>query len=610
MIMDDEESGRETSPEEEELRTSGVRFKSHIQTLNEDDIFEEVPLTSNHSRVQPKNNNSNRRKEISSAELNLIIPDSKKAPQLFAAISVSTGCITYGICMAYTSSAIPSMLKPNETSPLNIAIGDYEATWMGSLLALGALFGSLSAVFLMDAVGRKASLLAFSVMSLFIGWTLLMAASQIWQIYTGRFLLGFGAGLEITISPVYIHEICRPVLRDICGSLPQVFSALGILICYIMGRNLEWNWLSLASCVFLFPFTFGLYFIPESPPWLVCNDEEDLAFKSLVLVRGEEYDATIEMTRMKERLAYHNNNLHALLYDNYDYQKHRGVEETTGHRVPPVRAFSHRDVFHKSVVYPFLVILILNFLHQFSGQGVMTFYTGHIFREAQSSLDPKDCALIIGVTYFLSSILGLILKKHVGRRVLLLISEFGMAASQLSLGTYFYYTLNDKNQPLAPEIRWIPLPLIIIFTVAFNIGIGSLTWVITTEILPVQSSKWTHAIANMTSNLWWFVVTKTFKDIYYNCGPYVPFYLYGIVCIFGFVFIYIFLPETQGKTQEDTARSFEGVHPLLKRIGCKNFCKILGQCGPLNKLKNARRHSNHIHRRESVEGFDAVRNCD
>ncbi|CAB4061365.1 TRET1 [Lepeophtheirus salmonis] len=520
MIMDDEESGRETSPEEEELRTSGVRFKSHIQTLNEDDIFEEVPLTSNHSRVQPKNNNSNRRKEISSAELNLIIPDSKKAPQLFAAISVSTGCITYGICMAYTSSAIPSMLKPNETSPLNIAIGDYEATWMGSLLALGALFGSLSAVFLMDAVGRKASF-------------------QIWQIYTGRFLLGFGAGLEITISPVYIHEICRPVLRDICGSLPQVFSALGILICYIMGRNLEWNWLSLASCVFLFPFTFGLYFIPESPPWLVCNDEEDLAFKSLVLVRGEEYDATIEMTRMKERLAYHNNNLHALLYDNYDYQKHRGVEETTGHRVPPVRAFSHRDVFHK---------------------------------EAQSSLDPKDCALIIGVTYFLSSILGLILKKHVGRRVLLLISEFGMAASQLSLGTYFYYTLNDKNQPLAPEIRWIPLPLIIIFTVAFNIGIGSLTWVITTEILPVQSSKWTHAIANMTSNLWWFVVTKTFKDIYYNCGPYVPFYLYGIVV--------------------------------------RTFVKILGQCGPLNKLKNARRHSNHIHRRESVEGFDAVRNCD
>ena len=107
---------------------------------------------------------------------------------------------------------------PRGHTPLNKDL----FTISGSLLALGALFGSLSAVYLMDAVGRKASLLAFSVMSLFIGWTLLMAASQVWQLYTGRFLLGLGAGMEITICPVYIHEICRPALRDVCGSFPQV----------------------------------------------------------------------------------------------------------------------------------------------------------------------------------------------------------------------------------------------------------------------------------------------------------------------------------------------------------------------------------------------------
>ena len=94
--------------------------------------------------------------------------------------------------------------------------------FVGSLLAVGALFGSLSAMFLMDAVGRKASLLAFSVMSLFIGWTLLMAASQAWQLYMGRFLLGLGAGMEISISPVYIYETTKADLRDICGSFPQV----------------------------------------------------------------------------------------------------------------------------------------------------------------------------------------------------------------------------------------------------------------------------------------------------------------------------------------------------------------------------------------------------
>ena len=82
-----------------------------------------------------------------------------------------------------------------------------------------------------------------------------------------------------------------------------------------MGRHLAWNWLALAGAVFLFPFTFGLYFIPESPPWLVYNDEEDLAFKSVVLVRGEEYDASIEIRRIKDSLERHKNDLHALLLD-------------------------------------------------------------------------------------------------------------------------------------------------------------------------------------------------------------------------------------------------------------------------------------------------------
>jgi hypothetical protein len=49
-----------------------------------------------------------------------------------------------------------------------------------------------------------------------------MAASQAWQLYVGRVLLGLGAGLEITISPVYIHETTKSEMRDVCGSFPQV----------------------------------------------------------------------------------------------------------------------------------------------------------------------------------------------------------------------------------------------------------------------------------------------------------------------------------------------------------------------------------------------------
>ena len=63
------------------------------------------------------------------------------------------------------------------------------------------------------------------------------------------------------------------------------------------------------------------------------------------------------------------------------------------------------------------------------------------------------------------------------------------------------------------QVSWLPLPLILGFTVAFNLGLGSLTWVVATEVLPVNSRGWTHTLANLTSNICWFLVTKTFRDL-------------------------------------------------------------------------------------------------
>ena len=87
------------------------------------------------------------------------------------------------------------------------------------------------------------------------------------------------------------------------------------------------------------------------------------------------------------------------------------------------------------------------------------------------------------------------------------------------------------------------------------------------QVLPVRSRGWTHTMANVTSNFCWFVVTKTFKDIEADLGLCAPFFCYGGVCIFGLVFIYIFLPETRGKSYEETAQSFDGLRPILERTG-------------------------------------------
>ena len=54
--------------------------------------------------------------------------------QIAAAVSVSTGCISYGICIAYTSPAIPSMLELNHTTSLTNMLGDEETSWMSKYI--------------------------------------------------------------------------------------------------------------------------------------------------------------------------------------------------------------------------------------------------------------------------------------------------------------------------------------------------------------------------------------------------------------------------------------------------------------------------------------------
>ena len=97
------------------------------------------------------------------------VPACPRVPvQVLTAVSVSTGCLSYGLCMAYTSSATPSIMEQVDENILcfrkiffftegAVTLDPDQATWMASLLCIGALLGSLSAVFLMDAVGRKVS---------------------------------------------------------------------------------------------------------------------------------------------------------------------------------------------------------------------------------------------------------------------------------------------------------------------------------------------------------------------------------------------------------------------------------------------------------------------
>ena len=188
----------------------------------------------------------------------------------------------------------------------------------------------------------------------------------------------------------------------------------------------------------------------------------------------------------------------------------------------------------------------------------MTFTLLH--QDARSSLEASTCSLLVGLTSLASSLLVLVLRPLAPSRLLLLASQLGMTLCQLGLGLYLH-----QLPPLGSPCPWLPLPLLLGFTASYSLGLASLPWLLPTQLLPPTNRAATLTLANITSNIGWFVVLKTFQDLQDYAGLGAPFFLYGCVCTFGLIFILIFLPAGRAKTPAGGTQFLQGAESLLER---------------------------------------------
>ena len=159
-----------------------------------------------------------------------------------------------------------------------------------------------------------------------------------------------------------------------------------------------------------------------------------------------------------------------------------------------------------------------------------------------------------------------------------------MAASQIGVGFYFFHlslltegcgSKQQSQNGTSPndailQHSWTPLALLMIFTAAFNIGVGSLPSLVFSDMLPLQSRTRTLTIANVSSNISWFLVTKTFRTLQINFGAYSPFFLYGAASLIGFVFIFLFLPEPRDQKSRTGENEFPHPHQIRPGVYCEN----------------------------------------
>ncbi|KAL0099257.1 hypothetical protein PUN28_020082 [Cardiocondyla obscurior] len=419
-----------------------------------------------------------------------------------------------------------------------------------SLVTITLPIGSLIAGPLMDKFGRKIVSLV-SCIPAAISWVSLIFAKSLTTIYAARIIAGIAAGLT-TVGLVYISEITHPQIRPMLLCLNSVFVSLGILITCCLAVLLDWRqmniiFFALECCIFLL-----LFFVPESPYWLVCFQNGMLNEK--------------QMHKMKHNLKRLNRR--QTIYE----EECLRIMETCKNRVtngeaPKTIAVSIKNYFHKftspEAYKPLLILFALFLLQQLSGAYVVIFYAISVFREMGGtfgkSFNEHGAFVMLGIIRFIISIITVFCSRKYGRRVLCILSGIGMAISMFLSGMYMHFAVwydeNGNTEEIASQ-KWLLLFFVLSYICTSSFGFVVIPWTLIGELLPLSIRGIGGGLVVSVAYIMMFGVVKSYPYISKSMSIESIFFSFSFMSLTGTAFVYFFLPETLGKSFSDIEKFF------------------------------------------------------
>ena len=358
--------------------------------------------------------------------------------------------------------------------------------------------------------------------------------------------MGVACGAATVVTPLYNEEIAEVRIRGALGVNMDIMFNAGILYVYIIGALDSYLWLSISACIIPVIFAVTFFWMPESPMFLVSKGEIDKAETSLRWLRGLNKEKSLDIERELNQMK--------------DFVNVSFSKETAQVTKDTKRGSLKVRITDLSVTTPTAkavrIILGLMTFQQLTGIDAVIYYSVDIFNEAGSTLSSFVCAIIVGILQLISTYIPSVIVDRAGRRILLILSELGMAVSLLALSLHFIMQNNGVEVPWA---GWIPLVALNVYIVAFSVGFGPLPWLIMAELLSTEAKVWVSSMAVCFNWSLTFAVTKLFPVVNHDLGPAITYGGFCFICVLGFAFVVFFVPETQGKSREDIQLQLMGV---------------------------------------------------
>jgi SP family arabinose:H+ symporter-like MFS transporter len=397
---------------------------------------------------------------------------------------------------------------------------------------LGCLAGAIFTGGLSDRFGRKRLLLVaallFALSSVLTGW-----AGSFWSFVVWRIFGGVAIGMASTLSPMYIAEIAPAHVRGRLVALNQFTIVIGILAAQVINWLIAepipamatadmiraswngqegWRWMFTAVSIPAAVFFAGSLAIPESPRWLVKNGGSEHARRILARIGGESY-AEVEVGNIQRTLV-----------------------------ADEIGQVHFRDLLVPGIRRILVVGIVLAVLQQWSGINVIFNYAEEIFRQAGYGVSSILFNIVItGVVNLLFTLFAIGSVDRFGRRWLMLIGCAGVAVFHTLIGAAYFFHWTGP----------VVVTLVLAAIACYAFSLAPVTWVLIAEVFPNRIRG--AAVSVAVSALWiaCFVLTYTFPVLNSLLGASGTFWLYAGICGAGFIYIFVRVPETKGKSLEE-----------------------------------------------------------
>ncbi|KAA0109556.1 sugar porter family MFS transporter [Mycolicibacterium sp. P1-5] len=406
--------------------------------------------------------------------------------------------------------------------------GSVDLVPLTTATLLGAAIGALAAGRVADLVGRRDVIMTTAALFTMGAFMSAVAPSST-VLLVGRLVVGIAVGANSMAAPLYIAEIAPVNRRGSSICVFQLMITVGILLAYVGNEMFAqtpdgWRYLLGAGAVPGLALSVLALLLVESPVWLAIKGDQKAALKALGRLGRGDGPRVIQ-----------------------------GIDALADDR----RSAQLAQVFSLAGRTAIVTGVGLFLVQQFVGINAIVYHLPHLKLGEALGLGGRH-GLMFAIFNTLATFVPLVLIDRIGRRPLLLTSLAGIAAGLVAMSVAGALHSNSDGAQLLSEAG------LYVFIVSFAIGLGPVTWVLASEILPIHVRG--LAMGVVVASHWFFdsLASPTGRLLDHRFGEPIVLGFYACVALAGLAMFWKRIPETKRRSLAAIDRAFKAKAAKIK----------------------------------------------